>query len=228
MSYDLYPPPRAASWRRALIVGLCTLAALSLIWSVGHAFRDQDVPGAASPAQPTEQPADAPAVRLVVVPGGTVSVSDRHGPAHQREGLAAGFSHDERGAAVAAVNLAVRVSSAAGPEVYEPTIRNQGYGDPDAMLQRNRAERPVGDTSAETGATRFSELRYRVISGDPTGDSVVISMLATTGQARDLGGFARLDVTLRWVDGDWRLQVPTARPLLYPTAEGYTLLASQP
>ena len=227
MSYDLYPPPRAASWRRALTVGLCTLAGLVLVWGTGYTLRDQDVPEVAGPTQAGQTPA-TPAVRLVEVPGGTVPVSDRHGPARQREGLAAGFSHDERGAAVAAVNLAVRASSAAGPEVYEPTVRNQGYGDPEAMLQRNRAERPVGDTSAETGATRLSELRYRVISGDPTGDSVVISMLATTGQARDLGGFARLDVTLRWIDGDWRLQVPTARPLLYPTAEGYTLLASQP
>lgn len=225
---DFYADSRLASWRRALIVGLATTVALALIWTVGFVFRDQEPSGVSTEAgQPAASSSSGSAVRLVEIPGGTVPISDRYGPADQGKGLAAGFSHDEPGAAVAALNLAVRTSSAAGPEVYEPTISNQGFGDPAAMLERNRAERPGEDTPAGPSATRFSSVHYRLIGGDPTGDSVVISLLAETQQARQLGGLARLDVTLRWIDGDWRMQVPTARPLLHPSAQGYTVLARQ-
>lgn len=180
---------------------------------------------------PTDQaevvvPSDA--VSLVRVPGGVAAVSQRHGPILAADGRAAGFTHDELGAALAASNLAPRVSSAAGPRIYEATLAEQSWGDPVGMLARLRAELPASDSAAAGPATAARSLHYRIIAGDPRGDYVVVSLLADTDQARSAGGVARVDLTLRWDDGDWRLRVPTPRPSLHPDTTGYVLLGALP
>ncbi len=115
------------------------------------------------------------------------------------------------------------MSAAAGRTVYEATIEHQGWGDPAAMLARLRSELPAPD-DADTAWLVPAALFYRVLAGDPTGDHVVVSLLADTGQARTLGGLSRVDLTLRWLDGDWRLRLPTPGPSRQPGTAGYTPL----
>lgn len=179
---------------------------------------------------PTERPPSTQlpdSVRLTPVPGGVAAVSERHGPTFTADGRAAGFTHDELGAALAASNLAPRVSSAAGIPIYEATLTAQSWGDPASTLARLRSELPVSDRepAAETLA---QSLHYRIIAGDPNGDYAVVSLLADTAQARRAGGLARVDLTLRWDDADWRIRVPTPRPSVHPDTSGYALIGRLP
>lgn len=181
-----------------------------------------------APTDQAEVVAPPDVVGLIQVPGGVAAVSQRHGPALVADGRAAGFTHDELGAALAASNLAPRVRSAALPEIYEATLTEQAWGDPAGMLARLRAELPASDSAAAGPATAARSLYYRTIAGDPRGEYVVVSLLADTEQARSAGGLARVDLTLRWDDGDWRLRVPTPRPSLHPDTTGYVLLGALP
>lgn len=181
-----------------------------------------------APTDQAEVVALPDAVRLMHVPGGVIAVSQRHGPTRYPDGRAAGFTHDELGAALAASNLAPRVSSAARPAIYEPTLAEQSWGNPAAMLARLRAELPASDSEATGSATAARSLYYRIIAGDPRGDYAVVSLLADTEQARGSGGLARVDLTLRWNNGDWRLRVPTPRPSLHPDTTGYVPLGALP
>jgi hypothetical protein len=52
-------------------------------------------------------------------------VSAAHGPFETANGLAVGFSHDELGALLAAINISARLTGQAGPAVYETTARRQ-------------------------------------------------------------------------------------------------------
>ncbi len=105
--------------------------------------------------------------------------------------------------------------------MYEATAREQCFGDVDTTLEQIR-------NSFSTAAARepLNPVRiwYKVTSGDPTGDLVLISIAVKTPQSVASGGYARLDRTMRWVDGDWRMQVPPLRPLIIPSVSGYTLL----
>lgn len=142
------------------------------------------------------------------------------GPYHREFGRAWGFAHNERGAVLAALNLSARTSGTAGPDVYEPTLAAQTYGDPHAVLDRIGREQ----SSAEPGSTTASGYWWRVSSGDPSGDEVVLSIAAKSPQASARGGVVKLVRTLRWQDGDWRLQVPVQPPWLGQSVDGYRWL----
>ena len=79
-------------------------------------------------------------------------------------------------------------------------------------------------SAAAQGSTRPSEDWYKITSGDPAGDLVLISIAVKTPQSVASGGYAKFDRTMRWVDGDWRMQVPPLRPLIIPSVNGYTLV----
>lgn len=153
-----------------------------------------------------------------------VPESPRHGPADTRNGLAAGFSHDEFGAALAAINLSVRLSGQAGPAVYETTARLQCVGDIDATIATIRSQR----SAAAAGSSIPTEYYYQVTTGDPTSDLVVVSIGATTPQSRSLGGYTEVSRTLRWIDGDWKLQVPPTPPRLITSVDGWRSLGTVP
>jgi hypothetical protein len=155
------------------------------------------------------------------VGGKAVPISAAHGPSQQTNGLAAGFSHDETGAAVAAINIATRASKAAGPVVYETTVRQQCVGDQDATLAGIRNQ---GSPSGPEGKDAVEEYFYRITSGDPTGDLVVVSAAALTPESRNLGGYAEFSRTLQWVDGDWKMQVPPGKARLIANVDGYRSL----
>ena len=206
--------PRCRPWLRPVVIGLAVTAALATIFFFGFITSDH--------------PADPPAetVTIVPVPGGAAATSRLHGPSVAEAGRASGFAHDQTGAAIAASNLAPRISAAAGPEVYEPTILEQTFGDITRTLAAVRDDGSAPASDAAPVSTIAESIYYRVIGGDPEGYFVVVSLLADTEQARGLGGLARLDLTLRWIDGDWRVRVPVPAASLRPDARGYTLLGT--
>lgn len=149
-----------------------------------------------------------------------VPASPVAGPRDTQGGLAKGFTHDTLGAAVAAVNISSRLASEVGPQVYEATARKQCFGDVETALNQIRNS----FTNAPPGAAKPSEIWYRVAGGDPTGDLVLMSVALKTPESVERGGYAGLEMTMRWVDGDWKVQVPIARPVLVSSVSGYTLL----
>lgn len=200
-------------WRRSVLIGVGLAAALLLIGTIGYLTSDH--PGTVTAASPEQ-------VSLVAVPGGTAAVSIHHGPFSVAAGRARGFTHDELGAALAASNIAPRITAAAAPAISAPTLTEQCWGDPASAAQRAASTVPQLTPGRDDLIVRG--LYYKAIAGDPTGDYVVISMLADTDQARAAGGLARIDATLRWSDQDWQLRVPVSEPTLQPDTSGYTLL----
>jgi hypothetical protein len=195
--------------RRVVAPALCAVAVLAAS------------AGCAAP-QATEVAADR--VVLVAVPGGTAASSPRHGPFGQDGNRAFGFSHDEVGAAIAATHIGPRTSAGAGGDVVDATLRTQCWGDLDAARSQLTTALPVPDQPARADLTPTA-IFFRVIAGDGRGDHVVMSLLADTPQARDRGGYSRVDATLRRVvGGDWQLRVPLPRPILHPDTVGYALL----
>ena len=163
-------------------------------------------------------------VEMVPVPGGHAATSSRHGPFEQDDGRASGFTHDAIGAAVAATHISARVTAAAGPEIATATIAGQCWGDLASARRRLGAQMPLPATPPQPEFAPVA-LWFRVLGGDPTGEQVVVSLLADTPQSRAAGGLARVDATLRWSSADWQLRVPVARSSVYPDTDGYELLA---
>jgi hypothetical protein len=177
--------------------------------------------GCATPLPAAEVVPDR--VVLVSVPGGIAASSQRHGPFHEFDGRASGFSHDELGAALAATHIGPRITAAAGTAVVEATLVQQCWGEVTAARERMAATLPRPDAAAREDLTPTA-MYFRVISGDAGGDHVVVSLLADTAQSQAMGGYSRVDATLRWVADDWQLRVPVRRPNLHPDTTGYQVL----
>jgi hypothetical protein len=165
-----------------------------------------------------------PAITWVRLGAQPVPVSPTHGPAESGNGLAAGFSHDELGALLAAINVSVRLTGQASPAVYETTARQQCVGDLDATIAAIRSQR----STAVAGSTTPTAYFYRMTSGDPRGDLVGITIAVDTPQSRSLGGYTEVSRTLRWIDGDWKLHVPPPPPRLIRSVNGWRSLGSVP
>ncbi|KAA2261525.1 hypothetical protein F0L68_17285 [Solihabitans fulvus] len=155
----------------------------------------------------------------------SLPVSDCYGPTTRTElELASGFSHDELGAVIAGINIASRLSSNCGKWVYEGTANTQTLGDVTSAIADISRE----ESSATAEETRPSRWWYRLSAGDPHGELVGVVLIASTPQSRARGDqYARLELTLRWLDGDWRLQLPRPRPRLTGDLDGATELGGQ-
>jgi hypothetical protein len=168
--------------------------------------------------------ASGPAITWVWLGDAPVPVSRPHGPMDTSNGLASGFSHDELGVVLAAINISTRLTGSVGPAVYESTARLQCLGDIDATIATIRSQR---STSAP-GTTVPTAAYYRITSGDPHGDLVGVSIAFDTPQSRSLGGYGEVSRTLQWVDGDWKLHVPPSPPRLITSIQGWTSLGPVP
>ena len=174
----------------------------------------------------TAEDPERPQVSWAVVGSQPVPLSQRHGPFRTGDGLASGFSHDELGAALAATHISARLVPTVPAAVYQATARAQCYGADGAgdgavaayveWLARSVRGRPAA-SPAEVGR----ELYYRVVDGDPRGGEVQISLAAVTDEARGQGGYAELRRTLRWVDGDWKMQLPPPPRAIVDSLSGY-------
>jgi hypothetical protein len=218
--------PSRRDWWPAIGAG-AAIASVFVVLGIAATVRGDDAVSTV-PVTPVEQ------ASLVAVPGGVAATSTVHGPFRHQDGRAAGFSYDELGAAIAASNLAPRVTAAAGPAVFEATLAGQCWGDLATAAAQLRATVPVPDpdagptpTTTETDGTARA-LWYRVLAADTRQDLVVISLLADTPAARAAGGLARIDATVRWHDGDWQLRVPLPPASVQTSPDGYTLLAGTP
>ena len=216
MSYTINPDPgRGRGSGRVALIALGVVAVLALVAVAYLAGR-----GPGHDGQSASPGFTLPADRLSwsMVGGQPVPGSTTHGPAHTADGLAAGFSHDELGAALAAINISYRLTNDVGPVVYESTARQQCYGDINTLITQIRASPTSNSASSST------ELYYKVISGDPTGDLVLVSIAAKTPQSAVAGGYGSFQRTLRWADGDWRLQVPVAPAQIVADVSSYHFL----
>lgn len=212
-----YYQPQPTTRRTAIWVGLAVV--LVALLAAGAYLLGQGGGSATASGSPTAS--TAPVISWSIVGGNEpVPASPVAGPRNTEGGLAKGFTHDTLGAALAAVNISSRLASEVGPQVYEATAREQCFGDVETTVNQIRNS----FTNAPPGAAKPSEVWYRVASGDPTGDLVIMSIALKTPESVERDGYAVLDMTMRWVNGDWKMQVPIARPLIIPSVNGYTQL----
>lgn len=215
-----------ARWLIAAV--LVVVAAAGALWVVAAQPQDSSpVHQDPTPAPPSTQQssADRCAVAWFTAPDLTkVPRSACHGPRDIGAGRARGFSHDERGAVFAAINLSMRLSAAAGPAVYNPTFAEQTVGDTRSAV----AELAGESTTARPAEVRPTQWWSKVSAGDPSGDLVEIDLLAATPQATAHGKFAQLTVVLRWDGGDWKVQLPRRRAHTADSTNGYASLGAIP
>ena len=105
-----YYQPQPTKNRTTIWVGL---AVLLLVLAVVAFLLGRSSGGAAPSGGPAAS--TAPAISWSVVGGQPVPTSPAHGPRTTEDGRAVGFSHDAQGAALAAVNIGVQLTSEAGP-----------------------------------------------------------------------------------------------------------------
>jgi len=210
MAYYLTDTPTADPRRRSLLVTI----AVGLSVLLGLALLIRPTSGGTRAASPASV---EPALGWVLVGVQPVPTSPRAGPARTGGGVAAGFTHDELGAVLAAVHIAARLNVDVGPTVYEMVARKQCVGDVDTALAQVRTARSQAPPAATVATAYF----YRVDGGDPTSDRVLVTIAADTPQARAAGGYAAFTRTLQWIDGDWRMQVPTAPARLIASVAAY-------
>ncbi len=219
--------------RRGWLVALLALVVLAAVagWFMtqDHPAQDTRTPqyvrptGVAAPPTTTTSPARSCAITWFSAPDLTpVPRSDCAGPATVTATQAKGFSHDQLGAVIAAINITTRITSAAGPTAYRATLAEQTVGDTQTALTDVAGEQ--SDSAANQ--TRPDHWWYRIGAGDPSGDLVEVDLIASTPQTRAQNEYAALSTTVRWVDGDWKVQLPRPRATPITSAAGYTSLGT--
>ena len=157
MAYYLTDTPTAGRGRRRLLVAI----AAGLIVLVGLALLVRPTGGrhpvAAAPA------AAEPALSWALVGEQPVPTSPRAGPARTDGGVAAGFTHDELGAVLAAVHIAARLNVDVGPDGLRggrpPAVRRRHRHRPGpaahapAARPHPRPPSPPATSTASTAAT---------------------------------------------------------------------------
>jgi hypothetical protein len=210
---DLVLGPQTTRSRRRrpwIIVAVAVLAAAVL----GGCY----LAGRAHPSAPgTSTPVAGSDITWSAVGPWPVPASASAGPREVLNGVAAGYSHDELGAALAAFNITFQLTSDAGPQVYDTTARQQTYGDVDSTL----AQISMSPTGGSSPATEFY---YKIIAGDPSGSQVLVSIAQRTAESTQQGGYAVTQRTLSWINSDWRMQVPMPTPQIVQALPGYTFL----
>jgi hypothetical protein len=213
--------PGSGRLRRRMLFSAVAIGVVVLLVAAFLIGRQGAGPGEEKFAPPA---GSGPAIAWVRLGTQPIPVSPTHGPAETGNGLGAGFSHDELGALLAAINIGARLTGQAGPAVYETTARQQCVGDIDAVISAIRSQ----PSTAANGSTTPTEYFYRLTSGNPRGDLVGITIAVATPQSRSLGGYTEVSRTLQWIDGDWKLQVPPPPPQLITSVNGWRSLGTVP
>lgn len=182
--------------------------------SVGMIATHSSVPAPVSTTSSPSPSAVVPDITFDSYDGAALPVSRSHGPFHRDHGLARGFTHDQLGAALAAANLVARCSARVGPSVYEPTIKQQALSVPadvfDALHEQYELARDgagsVGDGEMvlAPGAPRIIGYRIQVYSAT----SPTVVHLLTTGTTTQGAVLVDSAITVQWIDGQWKIQVP--------------------
>jgi hypothetical protein len=90
------------------------------------------------------------------------------------------------------------------------------------LLSQIRTARSAVPAEATKPAAYF----YKVLGGDPETDAVLISLAADTAHSRAGGGYVAITRTLRWINGDWRMEVPTSPARTVASVDTYQLLGA--
>jgi hypothetical protein len=246
MSYML--PPQTRHPRRTTLIAAAVAVILAAglgAWLLGrdhgrHASsptrRSPTTGAAGEPSSPASSGPDQSSSgpdrwRWIRTNGVRLPTSSVHGPSDTAGGRARGFSHDELGAALAAVDLDYLSSPLPGPAVFNPTITQQGAGDvygelADVQAQYERRISAEGKRDGDPlSPPGVQVLGYRVTDGDPRGGRVVIEVCGqgpVPGQSRST--FYTADHTMVWTNGDWRLSFPVPDPVMADSAGGCTPL----
>lgn len=218
MTYYVSDPQQSRDRRqRMLLIGGIAGAVAVVVLLIGALVARPS----AAPAAPLGVPV-VEALRWDTVAGQPVPVHRVHGPGDTSRGVARGFSHDELGAVLAAIHISARLAPDATPQVYEAVAREQCFGDVELTIASIRVAR----TSTPPAAALPQDYHYKITTGDPSGEQVLVSLAVTTEQGRAQGGFVGVTRSLRWVDGDWKMQVPVPAPSVISSVEGYTALGA--
>ena len=167
------------------------------------------------------------------------------GPARIEGRRAFGFARTPAGAALAGMYISLNTTGSLGPATFRPTVAEQVIGaDKERFLSNAEREykaaapgglTPDGAVVADLAKTRNLGVRvwgYRMDSFDPSVASLQLlsRYFPSPGASPAFTNFA---VTMRWVDGDWRMVAPlngtfenTATRLAAVPA-GYTLLGGE-
>lgn len=193
------PWKRIITWVLILTVGGSVLLGLGLQLSGG---------GSSSGSSETAAVADpATDMQARSWQGAAFPVSDEHGPEVFTDTRASGFAQTPKGAALAALHIASRISPYNGPSVFQPTIQEQVTGDTSSLLTLMEGEynkvakenglkngepliRPTGQMLAWRLANEFSENRNTV------------DLYVKTPRATEVV----YTVPVVWQDGDWKIE----------------------
>jgi hypothetical protein len=154
-------------------------------------------------------------ISWVDVAGVQVPVSKLHGPRVTDHGRAAGYSHSPQGAALAAVQVLLRASATAGPNVYVPILTSQVTGanvadltlNLDAEYGRLRSQRGVQDGQPIPG-NDGTVLGYIITGYDPLESTARIEVILTAAPLQAAGQLIVFTVSLTWANDDWRVFAP--------------------
>lgn len=177
------------------------------------ASADATVPGSellATPGLDVEMPDDLVWQDLQ---GVMLPYSVSKGPADTLGGRARGFAHDPAGAVLAAAHIIVRINPQVGPNVFEPTLREQVVGPNVPALRdtiirayatlRQQAGVPYGDP---VGYVPAILLGFRVDSYTDLEAEVRLITQGTDGRGGTTTAALRLYV--QWSGDDWVLAFP--------------------
>lgn len=214
MSYYISDQHDQRRSRTPLLV-VAVLTVIALIVGAVLLARPADAPRAGeAPLQA------APPLQWEMVGSQPVPHSAWFGPRETAGGRARGFTHDELGAVLAAIQISARLSPELPPAVFEATAREQCVGDIDGVLSQIRGAR----SDAAPDSTVPEEFFYRISRGDPEGDVVGVSLAVSSPQGRAYGGFVGAIRTLQWVDGDWKLLLPGLPAQVIASVDSYQSL----
>jgi hypothetical protein len=163
-----------------------------------------------APTTASSVPATTPAPDITwsAVGGVPLPTSRTHGPRDDRDGLAAGFSNSEPGAALAAVHLLIRTGPTVGPAVFEPTIASQATGANVAAL-RLATDELYADTSGSPGTASGTQvLGYRIESYVARPGSATVDIVLTSPALQQSDRSLQTTVSLEWINGDWWIVAP--------------------
>jgi hypothetical protein len=200
----------------AMLAGTIAVACLSRNQEAEPPRRNPDTAEAEpapDPEEEQEQEAEATAFTWPTdiswdrVAGIDLPVSASAGPRNRNLGRATQFARTPAGAVLAALHLIVRTSYQAGPDVWEPTLRDQVVGpDASAYLDEVRADHRAAlqrGGPADRIYAAVAGVRLDSHSTEAASMRVLIEAPTGTGTAR-----AAALVQVSWVDGDWRLVAP--------------------
>jgi hypothetical protein len=209
-TYDPFERARQARRQAASVAAVVGIGLLAVIVVAGLLWTRRGVE-AANPKTAVRQTGGPDLTWQPFRAGVDLPVSQSGGPFRQIEGLAAGFSQSQLGAAMAAIHIGTRIDATNGPRVFENTIREQVVGTDAGQLrkhvndiyqdQRVKQGKGLAEPLAPTAPVLYG---YRVESLAPESASVSVFY-----QQQNLDPqYYSVRFDLRWVDSDWRLVAP--------------------